>query len=89
MEPLRVMRLATTDYERLDRCCTDLDFGRKSSVDGAARCDLQKPRSLGFVEIAFQQEAALDFIQHPSFRLAVLTVRGVNSCMAELHFNAL
>ncbi len=51
-------------------------------MDWTARGDLQESRSLRFGEIPFQPDLALDLIEHDIFRLAVLTVLGMNPRMA-------
>jgi len=58
-------------------------------MHGTAGGDLQEAAALGLIEIPFQPDFAPDLVEHALFRLAVLTVLGVNPSMTEPHLNAL
>ena len=58
-------------------------------MHGTAGGDLQEAAALGPVEIPFQPDFAPDLVEHALFRLAVLTVLGVNPRMVEADLDAI
>ena len=60
-----------------------------SALPPTARGDLQESGPLVFVKISFQPNPALDLVEHPLFRLAILTIPGVNPPVTEPHLDAL
>jgi len=57
-------------------------------MHGTAGGDLQEAAALGLIEIPFQPDFAPDLVEHALFRLAVLTVLGVNPRMVEADLDA-
>ena len=81
-------RLAVSSYRRLDLGRPDLDLVGERPVDWAHRSDLYKPLSLGLVELPFQMDLAVDFVEHSRFCLTVLAVFGVDATVAKPYFDA-
>jgi hypothetical protein len=55
----------------------------------AASSNFQKTLALVFIEIAFQVNLALDLVEHSLFGLAILTVFGMDSIVAQFYLDTL